>query len=77
MKANYSKSQITVTTRNNVLTYFPTDVYNISYVLAGLIDAQKYYSNLRNIFFSVMSRQKSIRAVVQKFNSICKSLELE
>lgn len=75
MKAIQEKSVITVYEPNYISRIFVTDINNVAYCLSKFIctEAEVRTSDL---FFNVLKKQKSIRAVIQKFNAICKALEL-
>lgn len=85
MTANYTKEIITISDLSNHCNtqLYVTDKYNVSFCLSQFILIQikvfasdDNYSKMHTYFKDLLSKQKSIRAVVQKFNSICKALEL-
>lgn len=85
MVANYSKEIITITDITNHCNtqLYVTDKFNVSYCLSQFIlikikvfVCDDNYSELHRYFQDLLMKQKSFRAVVQKFNAICKALEL-
>lgn len=75
MKATLSNKKIIVNKLNTYEVLVYTDVQNISYCLARIIAFYSDFGSVNN-FFKILKKQKSIRAVVQKFNAICKALEI-
>lgn len=85
MLAKYTKELIIISDFSNHCTtqLYITDKFNVSYCLSQFILIQikvfvcdDNYSELHRYFQGLLMKQKSFRAVVQKFNAICKALEL-
>lgn len=83
MKATYSREIITVDNAGCSKIYC-TDVYNTAYCLSKLVlptrlkiqDDEFEFYKFQDYVLHILKQQKSIRAVCQKFNAICKALEL-
>lgn len=75
MKAVVSNKTVIVYEPDCYSTLIVTDILNISYCLAHTL---MYYADFGTTdhYFNILRKQKSIRAVVQKFNAICKALDL-
>lgn len=85
MKAIYSKDLITINNfGDGSVKIYTTDVYNVSYCLSKCIFPSRLILNddsfdfyrFQDYVLSILKQQKSIRAVCQKFNAICKALDL-
>lgn len=77
MKAvRVSKELIQVYINSDIYGIYVTDIYNVSYCLARFVVVESNFYNSLDDFLNILKQQKSIRAVIQKFNAICKALEL-
>lgn len=75
MKAIYKKNSVEVICSSlKSSLFFNTDIYNISYCLSRELSNEN--SQIFDYVFDILKRQKSIRAVVQKFNAICRAFEI-
>lgn len=76
MKAEISNKRVFVHEPDCLNVLNVTDVQNIAYCLAHSIYFYGEEIGSLEFFRNILKKQKSVRAVVQKFNSICKALEL-